>query len=147
MIGDGDLQDPASREFHLIDFGIAKKYLLENGNHIKLRKMSTFYGNLMFASRNAFYYYNASRRDDIIAIVYTILYLLKGCLPWQLKRAASFKEYYEHVGKMKRMMTPEQLCTGRAAFLLPILQSAYKLRFPDRPDYKRIKKIFYQVFD
>ena len=72
-------------------------------------------------------------------MLYSLLYLLKGRLPWQLKRSADFKEYYEHVGKMKRSLTPEELCTGRASFLSNLMTYAYKLKFTDKPNYHMIK--------
>ena len=56
----------------LIDFGISKKYLDDNGNHIEFNPYVPFIGNLIFSSKHAFKEVSLSRRDDIISLVYML---------------------------------------------------------------------------
>lgn len=86
----GDSQDiPNSKQslykVRLIDFGLAKKYLLDNGQHIPQKKEKLFQGNLIFASVNTFNMLSHSRRDDLISLCYFLLYLIDGDLAF-LKR-------------------------------------------------------------
>jgi serine/threonine protein kinase len=61
LIGDGwpnnfkndDLLD-CSNPFYLIDYGLAKKFIDENGVHIEIDKKYAFRGNFLFTSRNQF---------------------------------------------------------------------------------------------
>ena len=41
-------------KIRIIDFGLAKKYNLANGDHIPMQKEQVFSGNMIFASKNAF---------------------------------------------------------------------------------------------
>lgn len=67
---------------YLIDFGISQPFLDENGQHIPWKKTNTFSGNFMFASANTCEGIVKSRRDDIESLVYIVIYLLTGQLPW-----------------------------------------------------------------
>jgi hypothetical protein len=59
---------------YLIDFGQAKRYLDEDGNHIKdtVVKLRV---NEWFASKHAFNFQPHTRRDDIISLVYNMIYM------------------------------------------------------------------------
>ena len=48
-----DFTHPESSIVCLIDFGISKSYLTENGSHIEFETNVAFNGNLLFASPNA----------------------------------------------------------------------------------------------
>lgn len=77
-------------KLYLIDFGLVQKYLDANGRHIKKEYMSKFSGNFLFASLNSCRGYNKSRRDDMEAVFYLLIYLLNQCyLPWN-----DFQESY-----------------------------------------------------
>ena len=73
--------------------------------------------------------------------------MLSGKMPWQPQQFSEFKEQYVHVGKLKRALTPEEICVGRAKFFVPLLANSYNLKFAEKPDYNWFKKIFYDTFD
>ena len=50
---------------YLIDFGLACKYLNEDGSHTEKKFVNKFSGNFMFASLNSCRGNTKSRRDDI----------------------------------------------------------------------------------
>ena len=66
----------------LIDFGLSTPYLYNDPitNELKHIKMEhkEFQGNLAFSSKNAFNEITLSRRDDLISLVYMLLYLSSG---------------------------------------------------------------------
>jgi casein kinase 1 len=78
MIGDFKEDLKNMNKIYLIDFGISNKYLDDEGNHIKHRSNVPFKGNLIFSSKNAFAETTLSRRDDIISLMYMLIYLIES---------------------------------------------------------------------
>ena len=72
-----DIDIKAFCQIHLIDFGLATSYLDDNGNHIKSNIPDKFKGSMLFASKNAFKFLMTSRRDDLIALCYLMIYLIE----------------------------------------------------------------------
>ena len=64
----------------IIDFGLAKSYLDENGEHLPKKRERYFRGNMIFASKNAYNLYTQSRRDDLISLCYLLIFLIDGDL-------------------------------------------------------------------
>lgn len=74
-------RDP--QNIYLIDFGLACRYMDNEGRHTKHKYIEKFSGNYLFASLNSCRGNNKSRRDDIQSIVYIMAYLLNNNeLPW-----------------------------------------------------------------
>ena len=71
----------------LIDFGLATPYLESDGNHIEPGK-SEFKGNLAFSSKNTFMGMTLSRRDDLYSLMYLLIYLSCGKLPFIIKNSS-----------------------------------------------------------
>lgn len=51
-----------------------------------------------------------SRRDDLECIGYTLLYFLRGTLPWQGVKISDRKVKYQTIFEKKQKHTIEQLC-------------------------------------
>jgi casein kinase 1 len=80
-----------------------------------------------------------SRRDDIEAIGYVIMYLLRGILPWQNMKANDTKTKYKMILE-KKMSTPaEVLCKGFPNELVKYLNYAKGLKFEEKPDYNYLR--------
>ena len=54
VLWSGNFNSMLSSEFVLIDFGISKRYLQQDNEHVKFRSGIPFTGNVIFASKNAF---------------------------------------------------------------------------------------------
>lgn len=93
----------------MIDFGLSQHFINKCNEHIKDNKPSNFKGSLLFASKNAHQYVKTSRRDDLISLVYLLIYLLD-------KNRLVFSEYCDDarniklIGKMKSKLDAKDLC-------------------------------------
>ena len=81
-----------SKQLFIIDFGFCKTFLREN-IHVHMKKTSSLIGSLTYASLNAHYFIDISRRDDLESLGYMLIYFLLGELQWQnLPSNMSFEE-------------------------------------------------------
>ena len=65
----------------MIDFGLSKYYIVDN-KHIPHKDKKGMVGTARYASLNTHLGIEQSRRDDLEAIGYLIVYLFNGRLPW-----------------------------------------------------------------
>jgi len=63
---------------------VATKWRTTGGQHVKYeQKPDDFRGTIRYASVHAHLGRTGSRRDDLESLAYTLMFLLKGRLPWQ----------------------------------------------------------------
>ena len=65
-------------KFVLVDYGMAQRYVDDNGNHMENDEIDLFCGNITFASLNTLNFRRPSRRDDLIMICYLMIFLVNG---------------------------------------------------------------------
>merc|ERR1712046_432798 len=136
-----------SNLIHCIDFGLAKKYRdPKTHQHIPYRENKNLTGTARYASINTHLGIEQSRRDDLEALGYVLMYFLRGSLPWQGMKAATKKQKYEKISE-KKMSTPiEVLCKGFPQEFVTYFQVCRSLRFEDKPDYSYLRKLFRDLF-
>ena len=110
-----DFQSKSLDSVNLVDFGFSTKYLDKDGKHLPQRDLESFRGNMLFASSNQFEFKSTSRRDDLISLLYLMVYLLNKDLPWLTEQNMGKSECYFHVKKLKANV--KDVCSGNAAFL------------------------------
>ncbi|OMJ85458.1 hypothetical protein SteCoe_13218 [Stentor coeruleus] len=67
---------------YLVDYGMAGYYRVNNA-HKAFKTRCRFRGSVTFASINNHMGFKQSRRDDLESLCYSLLYLIKGDLPWK----------------------------------------------------------------
>jgi len=136
-----------ANQVHVIDFGLAKKYRDSKAQqHIAYREGKNLTGTARYASINTHLGIEQSRRDDLEAVGYVLMYFNRGSLPWQGLKANGKKEKYEKIME-KKMSTPiEVLCKHFPSEFVTYLNYCRSLRFEDRPDYAYLRRLLKDLF-
>lgn len=128
-----------SSRFFLSDFGLAKRYLDADGNHIPDRKKSGVTGTLRFAATPTHFGSESSRRDDVESLLYVIINLTRT-LPWQGTK------HGDDIGAMKRDIKLSHIIPGSAP-LQKALKVARRTDFAGEPEYDRIAAYLRQALE
>jgi serine/threonine protein kinase len=136
-----------SNIIYLIDFGLAKKYRdARSHQHIPYRENKNLTGTARYASINAHLGLEQSRRDDMEAIGYCLMYFLRGSLPWQGLKAQTKHEKYHKIMETKMSTPVESLCKGYPVEFMTYMNYCRALRFEDKPDYNYLRRLFKELF-
>ena len=135
-----------SKYLFLLDFGLSKKYRSSTTlKHYPLIKRKKLTGTARYASINALNGMTQSRRDDLEAIGYVLMYFLIGKLPWQGMVNKNKDERYLRIMEVKRDTTPEQLCKGFPSEFERYISYTRNLEYEEQPDYDLLKNLFLKV--
>lgn len=131
-----------SRTVYIIDFGLAKRFLIKGTKeHIPFINGKPLIGTPKYASLNAHLGFEQSRRDDLESLGYSIIYMLKGSLPWQGIKARN-EELYQKIMEMKRNIKIEDLCQGCPAIIAQYMHYCRNLNFEEEPNYECLRILF-----
>lgn len=101
------------RQCYIIDFGLAKRFVdRKTGVHIPCKDGKAMTGTARYASVNTHLGIEQSRRDDLEAIGYMLVYFMKGSLPWQGLAGKTKQEKYNLIKDKKVSTTVDALCKG-----------------------------------
>jgi serine/threonine protein kinase len=149
-------------KIYLIDYGFCKRYD-HDGKHIEERKINSIIGTVNFVSINVHKYLEPSRRDDVESVIYIIIYMLYGVLPWirntdHIRNFSSDHNKSSDHTKTKssdtvnetdiqlefdndKIMQLKQEISYLPLFIREMLQYVRQLSFTEKPDYKHLKEI------
>ena len=139
-------KDP--HNIYIVDFGFSHKYRSSRtGKHIKYRNKNVVIGSMSFVSINANIGYEQSRRDDLEALGYMLIFLATDNLPWMgiedlkiNKRNKCLKIY-----NLKRAISVEKLCKGLPEELVQYMDYTRKLEFEEDPNYDYLRGLFWTI--
>ena len=136
-----------SNKFLLIDFGLCK-YYMKDDKHIPSKKNAPRCGTLKFMSLNCHNKVSLSRRDDLISLSYSLIYLYLKKLPWKTKKYIGCKKTdkelnYEKVKDLKEKFKSEIDTYKLPSPLLFLFNYSTNLGFNKSPDYTFLIKGFY----
>lgn len=67
----------------IVDYGLARKFRQSDGKLIETRKQAGFRGTLRYVSMRVHDRKEQGPSDDLIALFFTLIEILKGELPWR----------------------------------------------------------------
>lgn len=131
---------------HIIDFGLAKRYRCsETFTHISYKENKHLTGTARYASLNTHRGIEQSRRDDIEALGYVLIYFMRGSLPWQGIAASTKNQKYEKIFNAKCNYTLKDLCNHNQIFI-KYMEYARSMKFEETPDYYYLRSLFREEY-
>ena len=131
---------------YILDFGLAKKYRSSRTlEHYAVVKSKNLVGTARYASINALNGLTQSRRDDLEAIGYVLMYFLRGRLPWQGIPVKNKEERYRKIMEKKIATSAEELCQGFPEEFTNYVNYTRNLQYEQDPDYAFLKNLFVNV--
>lgn len=122
----------------LLDLGLSSAFL-RNGTHVGYSEHTPFQGTPFFCSVACLRGIRATRRDDLEALGYVLVYLQKGFLPWFDCDASKSLDAI----KEKRLKYPvQQLCEGLEPEFREFILGCQATGFADQPDYPYFRSKF-----
>jgi len=88
-----------------------------------------------------------SRRDDLEAIGYVLMYFLKGSLPWQGLKIDRREDRYKKICDKKKSTSADELCAGFPPEFKTYINYTRNMGFDAEPDYEYLRKLFQKVME
>ncbi|KAI9120691.1 hypothetical protein K1719_007724 [Acacia pycnantha] len=128
------------KKLYLIDLGLASKWKDTSGQHVEYdQRPDVFRGTIRYASVHAHLGRTGSRRDDLESLAYTLIFLIKGRLPWQGYQGDN-KSFL--VCKKKMGTSPELMCCFCPAPFKQFLEAVTNMKFDEEPNYSKLISLF-----
>jgi serine/threonine protein kinase len=133
--------EDVKRRVFLVDLGLATRWRDATcGTHVEYDcRPDVFRGTVRYASVHAHLGRTASRRDDMESLGYTLVFLLKGRLPWQ-GYTGDNKGYL--VCKKKMATSADVLCKYLPKEFKMFVESVINMRFDEEPKYAYYMSLF-----
>ncbi|XP_075505197.1 casein kinase 1-like protein HD16 [Primulina tabacum] len=137
----GPLGTPDEKKLYLVDLGLATRWRDGNtGVHVDYdQRPDVFRGTVRYASVHAHLGRTGSRRDDLESLAYTLVFLLRGRLPWQGFQGEN-KGFL--VCKKKMATSQEALCCFCPQPFKLFVDYVVNLKFDEEPNYARYISLF-----
>ena len=131
---------------YILDFGLSKKYRSSKTlKHYPIVKSKNLTGTARYASIKALNGLTQSRRDDLEAIGYVLMYFLRGKLPWQGIPVKNKEDRYRKIMEKKIATSAEELCRGFPKEFTEYVNYTRNLEYEQDPDYYFLKNLFLEV--
>ncbi|XP_076900049.1 casein kinase 1-like protein HD16 isoform X2 [Bidens hawaiensis] len=129
------------KKLYLIDLGLAPKWRESSSNmHVEYdQRPDIFRGTIRYASVHAHLGRTGSRRDDLESLAYTLIFLIKGRLPWQGYQGNN-KSFL--LCKKKMATSPELMCCFCPAPFKQFLEAVTNMKFDEEPNYAKLISFF-----
>ncbi|KAJ8423466.1 hypothetical protein Cgig2_013509 [Carnegiea gigantea] len=132
---------PDEKKLFLVDLGLATRWRdSSTGSHVEYdQRPDVFRGTVRYASVHAHLGRTGSRRDDLESLAYTLIFLLRGRLPWQGYQGEN-KGFL--VCKKKMATSPEALCCFCPQPFRQFVEYVVNLKFDEEPNYAKYISLF-----
>ena len=114
---------------YMLDFGLARQYVTSTGEIRPPRPVAGFRGTVRYASANAHLSKDLGRHDDLWSVLYLLVELVSGELPWKKIRDK------DKAGKFKLSFDHKRLLKHLPAEFFDFLDHLKSLDYFQEPDY------------
>ncbi|KAJ3696128.1 hypothetical protein LUZ60_001505 [Juncus effusus] len=137
----GQPGSPDEKKLFLIDLGLASRWKeATSGLHVEYdQRPDIFRGTIRYASVHAHLGRTGSRRDDLESLAYTLIFLIRGRLPWQGYQGEN-KSFL--VCKKKMSTSAEQMCCLCPLPFRHFLETVTNMKFDEEPNYAKLISLF-----
>eukprot|EP01062_Namystynia_karyoxenos_P038132 TRINITY_DN276_c1_g1_i1.p1 TRINITY_DN276_c1_g1~~TRINITY_DN276_c1_g1_i1.p1 ORF type:complete len:383 (+),score=106.90 TRINITY_DN276_c1_g1_i1:101-1150(+) len=142
---DNFLLGPDGKQLYLIDFGLAAKWRDNDGLHRAYCEGGGFSGTPNFASVHAHHGVAPSRRDDLESLFYTLVWLVRGALPWEGLGGRSWQERARRVALRKCCTTTGRLSEGLPEEFQAFAKYVRELPYSGEPDYGYLEGLLHSA--
>lgn len=139
---DNFIYDITTNKFKLIDFGLSKPFI-SNNKHIDQKNNNGRCGTMRYMSINAHNKNSLSRRDDMISLSYSLIYLYTKKLPWQGVKETKSK-IHNKITELKSNFNHEINELNLIEPLIYLYNYSINLKFDSKPDYSFLIQYFYK---
>ena len=138
---------------NLIDFGLSSRYIypiydkkLDQKNIIgygtyQKEKIKTLHGTLAYLDKSVLDGYRQCRKTDLISLIYLIIEMIKGDLPWTEFSRKNISEDIKDIKKIHKNLKIMELFSEIPSEFYMIYSELQKLRFEDEPEYDKYETI------
>lgn len=88
----------------------------------------------------------SARRDDLESLGYTLLYFIRGALPWQHIEADTEEKTVALMVNCKVNFPLEELCERLPEQFLQYMTYVRGLGFLEKPNYRHLRELFSKLF-
>ncbi|PIO66124.1 hypothetical protein TELCIR_12173, partial [Teladorsagia circumcincta] len=119
---------------YLLDYGLTRQYLDSTGQIRKPRESIGMRGTLRYVSLEAHARHDLGPSHDLVALLYSIIELGDGSLPWsKMRDEAAIKT-------SKQETTVEKLCEKQPK-MLKMAEYVLSMKYDTMPDYDKLTKM------
>ncbi|KYR01840.1 putative protein serine/threonine kinase [Tieghemostelium lacteum] len=125
---------------YLIDFGLARRYVLASGEVRPPRDSTGFRGTARYASINSHLSKDLGRRDDLWSIFYVLIEFAEGQLPWRKLKDK------DQIGDMKMKYNTPELVRDLPPQFSQFMKHLKSLNYEDRPNYVFLQSLLNECY-
>ena len=138
------ITDP--RIIYMIDFGLSKQYRSKRTfRHIKYSYTRKIIGTARYTSVNSLRGFEMSRRDDLEAFYYMIIFFFIQRLPWQDIKEKSKVLKYHKILTLKYNFDIDDYKVILPHEIIKMFKYVKNLKFEEEPNYSLIKNSFKSI--
>lgn len=97
---------------------------------------------MIFATTNQFEFVATSRRDDLMSLVYLLVFLFnKGCVPFVAPSDFNKKQVFKYISAIKSTIKCSELAQDidESGHFLQFTEEIFALGYEERPNYKALQ--------
>lgn len=134
------LLSPDKTSVFLVDYGLATFFISQN-EHKVFKLDCPYKGSASFASINCHMGFRQSRRDDLESLIYSLVYLIKGDLPWNSNPTLTGVKKWKCIFSQKLKISEELLFKDCPPEFETFWLYTRKLKYDQTPDYLYLKSL------